>query len=440
MTPWFFVGFRKTCQGRPDRSFLLVAFTLAAACGLGCARSGRGGSGPRTIRVAPGPKVQSETQTALIKARPGDTIEFGEGTYEFTMGLSLTVNGVTLRGRGMEKTILSFKGQTAGSEGLLVTGNAFTIEDLSVVDTKGDAVKVSGTDGVTMRRVAARWTGGPKESNGGYGLYPVQCKNVLLEDCFASGASDAGIYVGQSTNAVVRRCKAVGNVAGIEAENSTGVDIHDNEATGNTGGVLVFDLPDLPVKKGGRTRVFRNKVEANNHENFAPKGNIVALVPPGTGVMIMAADQVEVFDNTVRDHATTNASIVSYFVTGKPIKDQEYDPFPEGIFIHDNHFSGGGTHPQGEIGRLLAAVAGTPVPDIVWDGMVNKEKVLGRDLGPDFRVWLKNNGGATFANVHWADLDPKKVAEGRARVERDPTPHVGELPSLPPIVLPGAHP
>ena len=392
--------------------------------------------GPRVVTIAPGPNAQTETQTALIKARAGDVIQFAEGSYDFTMGLSLTVSGVTVRGRGRDKTVLSFKNQNAGSEGLLVTANGFTLEDLSVVDTKGDAVKVSGADGVTFRRVAARWSGEPSEKNGGYGLYPVQCKNVLIEDCLASGASDAGIYVGQSTNAVIRRCRAEGNVAGIESENSTGVDIYENEATGNAGGLLVFDLPDLPVKKGGRIRVFRNTVTANNHANFAPKGNIVALVPPGTGLMIMAADQVEVFDNTVQDNGTTNLSLVSYFATGKPIKDKEYDPYPEGIFIHGNRFSGGGASPQGQLGTMLMALVGTPVPDIVWDGAVNMDKVRGRAHGPESRVWIKDNGSAGFANVHWLEADPNKLAQARAKVERDLAAHAGELPALPAVILP----
>ena len=58
-------------------------------------------------------------------------------------------------------------------------------------------------------------------------------------------------------------------------------------------------------------RVFNNKVVANNHDNFAPKGNIVASVPPGTGVMILANDEVEVFDNTIEKNQTGGLSIIS---------------------------------------------------------------------------------------------------------------------------------
>ena len=176
---------------------------------------------PAVVRIQPGPKVQEETQEALIKAKPGETIEFGEGTFDFTAGLSLTVENVTIRGKGMDKTILSFKKQNSGKEGLIVTRGKFLIEDLTIEDTKGDATKVNDAEDVTFRRIKTQWTGGSKETNGAYGVYPVQCKNVLIDECVAVGASDAGIYVGQSQNVVIRKCRAEGNVAGIEIENCT---------------------------------------------------------------------------------------------------------------------------------------------------------------------------------------------------------------------------
>src|SRR5262245_26723576 len=177
---------------------------------------------PTTHKIDAGAKAQEEVQRALNdRLRPGDTVEFGPGTFAFTQELTVRTNNVTFRGAGLQKTILSFKNQNQGKQGILVNRDRFTIEDLTVEDTKGDAVKVEGADGVVFRRVRAQWTGEPKSSNGAYGLYPVQCKNVLLEECEAYGASDAGIYVGQSQNIIVRRCRAERNVAGIEIENSS---------------------------------------------------------------------------------------------------------------------------------------------------------------------------------------------------------------------------
>jgi hypothetical protein len=141
-----------------------------------------------TVQVKPGPKVQEELLTALIKAKPGTTIELAEGKYKFTGSLSLTVPHVTLRGAGLDKTILSFAKQDQGKEGLLVTANDFRAEGFTIEDSKADGLKVVGCKNLVLKQIKARWSGEPKEANGGYGLYPVQCTNVLIEGCEAECA------------------------------------------------------------------------------------------------------------------------------------------------------------------------------------------------------------------------------------------------------------
>jgi parallel beta-helix repeat protein len=421
------------------RALLMAAALGLLAAGNLYAQGSKTAKAPRSkvTKITPGKNVQKQTQTALIKAKPGDTIEFADGTFEFTMSLSLRVEGVTIRGQGMEKTTLSFAKQDAGKEGLLVSRGNFTIEDLTIEDTKGDAIKIEGADGVTFRRVRAQWTGGEKETNGAYGVYPVQCKNVLIEGCVVNGASDAGIYVGQSQNIIVRKCKAEKNVAGIEIENCIDADVYENVATDNAGGLLVFDLPGLQQKNGKRVRVFNNQVVANNHANFAPKGNIVASVSPGTGMMVMATDDVELFNNVVKDNHTFSLSVVSFYITGRPMEDKAYDPIPEGIYIHDNKISGGGSMPKGERGQNMAMLLGTPLPDIIYDGIHNPAKTVDGKLPPALGVYFKNNGNATFANLHWNELDMKDPAGSLKKIERDIKPYEGELAALPEVKLAG---
>src|SRR6516164_1748532 len=178
--------------------------------------------------LAPGPGFGKRLQEALIQAQPGSVIEIPEGKHDIEGPLTLTVDNVTLRGKGIDKSILSFRNQSSGSAGLTVTANGFTIEDMAVEDTKGDGVKVKGGTGVVFRRFRSEWTGGAKETNGSYGIYPVECKDVLIEDSVVKGASDAGFYVGQSHNIVVRRNRAEMNVAGIEIENSINADVYEN--------------------------------------------------------------------------------------------------------------------------------------------------------------------------------------------------------------------
>ena len=56
----------------------------------------------------------------------------------------------------------------------------------------------------------------------------------------------------------------------------------------------------LPVRDARRCLVRNNTIEDNNRANFAPRGTIVASVPVGIGVLVMAADETEVRGNTIR--------------------------------------------------------------------------------------------------------------------------------------------
>jgi len=391
------------------------------------------------VTFSPGPDAQKKIMEELILAEAGTVFQFEEGTFEFTDGLSLTVDNVTIRGRGMDKTILSFKNQEAGAEGLYITSDNVVVEDIAIEDTKGNAIKSLKADNIVYRNVRTEWTGGPLSTNGAYGLYPVSSKNVTVDGCVAIGASDAGIYVGQSINVIVKNCRAEYNVAGIEIENCYEAEVFDCEATNNTGGILVFDLPDLPQQKGHNVRVYRNSVHGNNTGNFAPEGNIVGTVPAGTGIEIMANSNVEIFENEILNHGTNNILIVSYLATGKDIKDPNYYPYAEGIHIHHNKFSAGGDKPDNDGGKLMAAILGTPLPDIIWDGVVNEEKIvdgtLPAELGISIHDNTKEDGEVTFGNLGGL---PSLVDPGNAKPTRDLEPHREVLPSVEPVTIAGA--
>ena len=297
----------------------------------------------KDILIEPGPNAHERLQEAMILINEGDTLIIESGYYEFEDGLSLDVDGVTVVGRGMKETILDFKNQQSGAQGFLVTSNGVTLKDFSILDAKGDALKVIGAKGISMINLRTEWTGGPKSTNGAYGFYPVESEDVLIDGCVAIGASDAGIYVGQSKNIIVRNSIAQYNVAGIEIENSYYADVYDNLASHNTGGILIFDLPDLPQQGGHHIRVFDNESINNDTDNFAPEGNIVGEVPRGTGIIIMANSNVEVFNNLMSGNGTVNLSIVSY---SDETDDPNYYPHPRGIQVHNNTYGPSGFDPD----------------------------------------------------------------------------------------------
>jgi parallel beta-helix repeat protein len=410
---------------------MLIRSITAASLLIGAAASAE------TIKFAPGEGLQEKVQEAFITAPAGTTFEFAPGRYEFEMGLSLDLDKCTIKGAGMDKTVWTFKMQDAGSEGLLVTADGITLEDFAIEDTRGNAFKSNAANDLTIRRVRTEWTGGPKTENGAYGLYPVNGTNVLVEECVVIGASDAGVYVGQSKNVIVRRNRVEYNVAGIEIENCHHSDVYENIATNNTGGILVFDMPGLPVKDGQNHRVFHNKVFNNNTPNFAPPGNTVAGVPAGTGLMVMANYNVELFENDVRDHGTCNVMLTSWLATFKPYDDPAYNTNPEGIHVHHNTFGPCGNNPGGLGGVGISNLTGTPIPDVIWDGIVDEKKLVDGKLPAERGIYVHSNkkegGETTVANLgglkNLTDFDTSKVI-------RDPKQFEGKLPGLRPVVIP----
>ena len=353
----------------------------------------------KTITIYPSADPYTEIQEALILANPGDIVHISEGFYKLEDSLSIDIDNLTLQGDGINKTILSFKDQMSGAQGLSVTSDGVTLQDFAVEDAKGDAIKVKGVHGISFIRVRTEWTNGPNELNGAYGLYPVESKNVLIDSCVAIGASDAGIYVGQSENIIVKNSRAEFNVAGIEIENSYYADVFDNHAENNTGGILVFDLPDIPQQGGHHVRVFRNKSINNNTDNFAPEGNIVGEVPRGTGIIIQANSHVEIFENDIGGNDTVNIAIVTY---GYETEDENYYPHPRAIQIHNNRFTKSGNNPDletGELAKILYELSDKNMPDIFWDGILPMKQIIFGQPDNE-KLILGDNGSATFLTIN----------------------------------------
>ena len=376
--------------------------------------------------IKPGPLSYEEIQTALIFAKPGDIIDLDEGIFYFEDGLSLNVDDVKIQGKGMNKTILSFKNQKSGAEGLMITSNKVVLKDFAIEDTIGDAIVVKGAEGISFIRIRTEWTNGPKETNGAYGLYPVQSKDVLIKECIAIGASDAGIYVGQSERIKVLDSIAKFNVAGIEIENSYYAEVIGNHAEHNTGGILVFDLPDLPQQGGHSVLIAKNKVINNDTKNFAPEGNIVGKTPNGTGIMIMANENIEVRDNDIRNNATAGILIVSY---QEETEDKNYNPIPNKIYIHNNFLSNNGYDVDKKRAGPISDVIPGKAPEIIWDGVTPIIEWFG--LTSSDRIVLGKNfseeGEADFVNLN---LMTKYLLPKFHKIDKNHQNYFGSIQSL----------
>jgi parallel beta-helix repeat protein len=396
------------------------------------------GNAPCTLELRPGDDDRTTLQGALIDAASGDTICLAKGRYKVDGQLSLDVDRVTVRGE--EGTVLDFSEQTTGANGFEITANQATLEHVRIENPKGDGLRATNVEDLVVRDVHVEWTAGPSKDNGGYGIYPVTSTGVLIEDCYASGAADTGIYVGQSSQIVVRNNEVTQNVAGIEIENSTDAEVYGNHAHGNSAGILLFNLPGLPIKDGKRASVHDNVVVENNHENFAEAGNIVAGVPAGTGMFILASDENEVRDNEIRGNQSGGISVVSWYAVLRDeegMMDPDYDWFPERNYVHGNALADNGYEPLGSAMLIASIVGEKTLTDMVWDGIIDSDKldagagVSGEVDGlvpPEaLRNCFNDNGTATFMNI---DLEHNGAGKSS-----DIGPYACERAALPAIKL-----
>ncbi|MFD2230082.1 parallel beta-helix domain-containing protein [Alkalimarinus sediminis] len=343
------------------------------------------------IYVAPdakdGDDITNQLLLALFEVADDAVVVMPQGT--FTVSETITVaatNGVTLTGYGINETKLNFLGATGDDAFRFEGGNDITIRDFGVYEANKNGIKVVGANGIHIAYTATVWEGPLEANNGAYGLYPLQSQNILMEHNYAYGSADAGIYVGQSNNIVVRDNTAKNNVAGIEIENSTMADVYNNLAVGNAAGILAFDLPGLEQGYGGNVRIFSNDAYANNADNVG--SGAVGIAPPGTGVLIFAVSDVEIYNNNLTDNETSAIELASYFLADPDVANYPtnygstmangWSPLVKNIYMHDNLIARNGGNPRGALltdvinGYQLGANAkGTPqvFPAIIYDGI-----------------------------------------------------------------------
>jgi parallel beta-helix repeat protein len=437
---------------RETRGSAVNAVVLAASLGAlasACSSKSEGLATDPSCTAAthckflPAGSSEDDIQSAVATAHGGDTLKFGAGTFAFKNEITLAADDLTVLGAGIDQTILDFQKQAAGSEAVFAQQvKNLRLEGFTLRDPKGNGIKVLAATGLTIRSIKTLWTSDDSSSHGAYGLYPVQSSNVLVEKCIATGASDTGVYVGQSQHVMVRDNEAYQNVAGIEIENSYFVDVYRNDSHDNAGGILVFDLPNLQQLGGHDVRVHDNKIHDNNTPNFAPKGNIVGLVPAGTGFFVMANSNVEVFSNTFVNNQTAQSSVISYFITQDPFTDTKYYAYPSAVYLHDNTYASGGTRPdlRNQLGLLLVTgqskFPNGVTPEVIYDGILDPAKTTPPEN--PMRICIKQPG-AVVANLHLDKVDAKNPDLSKTVVV-DSAPYDCTLPPVDAVVLPGVAP
>jgi len=329
----------------------------------------------RTVAVRPGESIQE----AVDKAGKNGKVRIFPGTYHenvLVIQHGMTIEGVIENGK---RPLLDGKNELA--DAFSGMGNDFTISGLEIRNYQGNGVVVHNAKNVVFRDLEVHNTGL-------YGVYPVECDGVLVEKCKVSRIRDAGIYVGQSKNIIVRDNEAFQNVAGIEIENSENAVVENNYVHNNTGGILVFLLPFNPSKVANNTVVRNNRVINNNTPNFGDPGAIVTNIPAGAGIIVMAADKTEVTGNEITGNDSFGIAVNHLNIIFPPNTKYDVDPSPDENYFHKNILRDNGKNPHESLKKL-----GLNGSDLLWD-MSGKNNVWDQPGASSFPPALPGKKGS----------------------------------------------
>ena len=300
-------------------------------------------------------KKGSSIQSAVKEASPGDLIRVYPGTY--TENVYIDKDNISLQGVVINGEWPTLDGKKEINDAFLYSGNGILIENFKIINYKGNAIMGQAGNNFIIRN---NWI----IDTGVYGIFPQYGKNGLVEHNVLSKIADAAIYIGMCDNVDVLHNEVFDNVAGIEIENSRHCLVENNYAHNNTGGLLAFVTPGLPIKTTFDVILRNNFVVNNNHENFGAPGSTVAGIPPGTGILIMAADDVIVENNIITGNNNTGITIVD-LATGAPkANDPNSEGNPDRVVILDNIMFNNGYEPNGEIKAIMLTQLDTKGPDI----------------------------------------------------------------------------
>jgi parallel beta-helix repeat protein len=295
-------------------------------------------------------------QDAVVKASPGAVIKVMPGTYKETVYIdkdNITLSGVIEQGK---YPIL--EGEGVRNDAVLYSGNGVTIENLYITHYKGNGIMGQAGNNFIIRN---NWV----IDTGVYGIFPQLGKNGIVSHNIISGIEDAAIYVGMSENIDVVYNQVFESVAGIEIENSRHSLVEANYVYNNTGGILAFITPGLPIKTCGDVLIRNNFIVGNNHENFAIPGSLVSNIPSGTGVMVMACDDVVIESNIITGNDSTGIVFTDFSLASNAAMDPDSEPNPNRPVILNNIMRDNGTNPAPVVRALLATMLETEGPDII---------------------------------------------------------------------------
>jgi hypothetical protein len=275
-------------------------------------------------------------QSAVDAATPGDWVLIDVGVYSGTAAaVYITTPHIHLR--GMDRNGVVLDGQHSVGNGIEVfKTDGVSIENLTVHDfdrpsldgNDGNQIWWNGGDGSGLIGLH-RWRGRYLTTYstgllGGYGIFMSNSVKGSLDQVYASGFNDSGLYLGacRDCRAKIAHALVENNALGYSGTNSGGhIVIRDSIFRNNSNGVGPNSLnnDDQPPPQDGacnsgkntsptptfssthiaRCTVFKKNIVANNDNFSTPANSTTASVPWGNGFILIGTYADLLKDNAI---------------------------------------------------------------------------------------------------------------------------------------------
>ncbi|MEP1446393.1 MAG: parallel beta-helix domain-containing protein [Paraglaciecola sp.] len=306
---------------------------------------------------------------AVKTAKPGDTIQVMPGSYHETVYIDK--DDIRIIGVIKQSQRATMDGKGVLNDAILYSGNNIVVENLLITQYKGNGIMGQAGNNFEIRNNIIVDTGI-------YGIFPQLGQNGIVEHNVVSGIEDAAIYVGMSDNIHVAHNVVFDSVAGIEIENSRHAIVENNYVYNNTGGILAFITPGLPIKTTFDVIIRNNFITNNNTANFGAPGSTVAGIPAGTGILVMAADEVIIEDNIITGNKTAGIIITDHENAPNTTIDPGADSIPDKIMLLNNLMSNNGYDTLDEVKALMLTEFKQGDPDIIQVGSSRDSCIINR--------------------------------------------------------------
>ena len=260
-------------------------------------------------------------QKAVNKAKKGDTIKVKNGKYKEAVRIKGAKKSyITLLGNPKKPGKVVLEGKGGKQNGVFVDGaDEVTVRGFKAQNYGANGFFFVNVVGYTARDLVAAKTGV-------YGIYAFNSKGGTMRDSEAYYNNDAGFYIGQTPaqekpiRSIVTNIKSWGNPLGWSGTNMRYVTITKSFFFNNAAGIVPNALDSEKFPPAEDNVIADNDIFWNNF-NFhdgAPfdvrEEGTAALVPVGTGVLLLGGRRNTVENNRIYGNWTVGVALIEGFL------------------------------------------------------------------------------------------------------------------------------